>query len=183
MAKMPAQRPSSSFQAYTTPLRFLHALQEKLGIGAFTLDAACSEENQIPGTLFGLTLKEDALSPLSDWNKGGWTYCNPPYGDLRPWVRKARDEATLGASIAMLLPASVGANWWREFVESNAFIFFLNGRLSFPPQTAPYPKDLATLIFTPWLVDTHPGSAIWDWRAEPPPLEDPTFGEEPTTNA
>jgi hypothetical protein len=111
---------------------------------------------------------DEAMDSLADHNSwkvttGGWAFCNPPYGDIRPWVEKAYTESQDGAQIAMLVPASVGSNWWRDWVEDVAYTIFLNGRITFVGASAPYPKDCAILLYAKYL---HGGHVYWRWTAE-----------------
>lgn len=80
-------------------------------------------------------------------------WCNPPYSDIRAWVRKAWSEWELPESapelIVMLLPANrVEQKWWQEHVEpyrdrpgSPLRVEFLPGRMRFiRPDWTPGPK-------------------------------------------
>jgi hypothetical protein len=66
---------------------------------------------------------------------------NPPYGrGIGPWVEKASESDAL---VVCLLPASVDARWWHEFVEGRAAVVtFLRGRQRFSEATenAPFPS-------------------------------------------
>lgn len=106
------------------------------------------------------TETSDALT--MDW-ADGWTWCNPPFSHIAPWVKKAYEEAAKGAWIAMLLPAGVGSNWWRNWVDGNAHVLLLNGRLTFVGETTPYPKDCVLLLWTPFI---HGGYEVWNWKEE-----------------
>lgn len=158
---MPEQKPGRSKQDYQTPPEFLAAVKSRLCIEEFEFDLAASEENTVvPGRFFS-----EADNALSDvWlTSGGWLWCNPPYGDIGPWVERAASQSDLGAHIAMLVPASVGANWWRDYVVNESYQLFLNGRLTFVGAEGPYPKDLALILYTPFI---RSGSAVWNWREE-----------------
>jgi phage N-6-adenine-methyltransferase len=45
----------------------------------------------------------------------GWL--NHPYADCTTWVKKAHEEALLGATVVMLQPAAVHRVYYREFVK------------------------------------------------------------------
>lgn len=99
----------------------------------------------------------------------GWAWLNPPYANIRPWVARAygqsRGFTTMrrkGANIAMLVPAGVGANWWRDYVDKKAMVWFLNGRLTFVGCETCYPKDCALLLYGP---DVAPGYDVWHWQS------------------
>jgi len=156
----PKQKPGRSKQDYCTSPEFLKALKHRLGIENFHLDVAASEENSVGLRWF--TEEHDALRPEVSW-KDGWAFCNPPFGHIEPWVKKAWEEAQRGAWIAMLLPAGVGANWWRDYVDGKAHVLLLNGRLVFTGETTPYPKDCVLLLYTPYI---RGGYEVWNWRKE-----------------
>lgn len=84
----------------------------------------------------------------------------PPYSNIKEWVAKC--DGSL-AAIALLVPASVGSNWFRDHVDGKARVFFLNGRVTFVGHKAGYPKDLILCLYGP---DIAPGYEVWDWRKE-----------------
>jgi phage N-6-adenine-methyltransferase len=151
---MPQQKPGRSKQDYRTPPEFLAALKYRLDIEDFTCDVAATAENSV-----GLSYCEDGLE--EPWARSGWNFCNPPYGHITPWVSIAWEETYRHVRTAMLVPASVGANWWANHVDGKAHVLFLNGRLTFQGCTAPYPKDLAVLLYTPYVKG---GYEVWNWR-------------------
>lgn len=156
---MPLQKPGRSKQDWATPPAFIFAVKRRLNDG-FVVDLAADENNSVAPAHFN----ESQNSLIQDWGGatvGGWGWLNPPYGDLRPWAEKAANESLDGARIAMLVPSSTGSNWWRDYVVNDAYILFLNGRLTFVGADGPYPKDLALLLYTPFI---RSGSAVWDWR-------------------
>jgi DNA (cytosine-5)-methyltransferase 1 len=158
----PKQKPGRSKQDYCTPPEFLEALKRRLHITEFEIDLATSDENHVAQ----MWITEQNNSLIQNWGPPyvkGWGFCNPPFAHIRPWVEKAATESANGALIAMLVPAGVGANWWRDYVDGLAHVLFLNGRLTFVGETAPYPKDCAILLWTPFI---YGGYEIWNWRTE-----------------
>jgi phage N-6-adenine-methyltransferase len=157
---MPIQKPGRSKQDYQTPPEFIKAVKNRLHIDEFKVDLAADFGNaQAP-----LWFNEEQDSFKQNWAeaaKGGWAWLNPPYANITPWVEKAKQEADNGAHVAVLVPASVGANWWLHWVEPWAWQVYLNGRLTFVGETAPYPKDCALLLYTPW---GFAGHEIWRWN-------------------
>lgn len=157
---MPAQKPGRSRQDFQTPSEFLAAVKHKLGIEAFTIDVAADEENTAAEVWWAE--EDDALA--QDWAQGeGWAWCNPPFGDLQPWVEKAYLESCHGAQVAMLVPAGVGSNWWRDHVHGVARVLLLNGRLTFVGQPTCYPKDCCLLLYSKTV---EPGYEVWTWPKE-----------------
>lgn len=158
MSKMPAQRPSTSRQDYETPDDILLAVKNRLHIEHFAMDVAASPTNAVTTEYY--TEQTDGLA--NPWAGEGWNWCNPPFGQLALWVKKAKEEAERGASTVMLVPASVGSNWYASWVEPYAFVSYLNPRLTFKGATDPYPKDLMLLFYTPW---GFTGNEVWFWKA------------------
>jgi phage N-6-adenine-methyltransferase len=161
---MPAQKPGRSIQSVRTPDNFLTAAQRRLG--PFWIDLAATKENRVVKRYY--SPKDDALSQpwcpnpvMQPHLHGRFAWCNPPYADLAPWVRKGLIEAQGGASIAMLVPAGVGSNWWRDYVHHQARVLLLNGRLTFKGHDSPYPKDLALILFSPDVAFEY---EVWNWR-------------------
>lgn len=51
------------------------------------------------------------------WRMGEVIWCNPPFSDIEPWVRKA---AFAAATVVMLLPANrTEQPWWQRYIESD----------------------------------------------------------------
>ena len=162
---MPVQKPGRSKQDYQTPPEFLAAVKKLLEIDFFDVDLAASVNNSVAGPNY-YSEENSALDEKNSWNiGGGWAWCNPPYGTIKPWVQKALEESKKGARIAMLVPASVGSNWWRDYVDAMANVLFLNGRLTFKGHTAPYPKDCALLMYGP-VPDNSGSYSVWNWRSD-----------------
>ena len=167
--RVPPQKRGRSRQDWATPPNFLTAVKKRLLIGEFTFDLAASPSNRVCEGFF--SIEDDSLS--KDWAAlgKGWLWLNPPFGDIGPWVRKAREEARKGASIAVLVPASVGSNWWRDYVHQNMCdVYFLNGRITFVGAPDPYPKDLALLLYhhaRDWCTDCGSGKIdVWSWAKD-----------------
>lgn len=158
---MPRQKPGLSKQDYGTPPEFLTAVKNRLKIPKFDIDLAATYDNAVADECY--TERMNALSPEHPWKMGdGWSWLNPPYARLAPWVLKAASEAANGAQIAMLVPASVGSGWW-AYAAARSYQAFLQGRLTFNGETAPYPKDCALLLWTPW---GFTGQEIWRWSVK-----------------
>lgn len=153
---MPAQKPGRSRQDYATPLEFLWAVKHRLGIQHFSIDLAATPSNAVAKRFY--TVEDDAL--VQSWVYPGWAWLNPPFANIKPWAQRAYLQSRYGAHIAMLVPAAVGANWWKAWVHHKAFWLALNGRITFVGETAPYPKDCALLLYGP---DVAPGHDVWTW--------------------
>ena len=157
MPRLPRQKPPGrSKQDYATPLVLLHAVQRRLGIGVFACDLASTAANTV-----AVSYCDSAANGLAQSRVfAGWVWLNPPFARLAPWVRRAVEQSQRGAHVAMLVPAGVGANWWRDWVHGHCFVLFLNGRITFVGEMTPYPRDCALLLYGP---DVAPGYDIWRW--------------------
>ena len=155
---VPVQKPGRSKQDYRTPATFLTAVKTLLGIEEFAVDLAADALNTV-------AKKYHTEAVTQAWDHWGldWAWLNPPYATIEPWVLKA---ATARMNIAMLLPASVGANWWKQWVHRRAKVLFLNGRLAFIPDkpTWLYPKDCALLLYGPRTA-AYDDYDVWTWRS------------------
>lgn len=157
----PPQKPGRSKQDYRTPPLFLDAVRRRFGITAFSIDLAADEGNTVAPLFY--TEADDALKQPWRTADRNWAWCNPPFANIAPWVEKAYRSTRVGARVLMLVPAGVGANWWRDWVDGKAFVLFLNGRITFVGETMPYPKDCVLLVYGP---DVAPGSTVWSWASK-----------------
>lgn len=101
------------------------------------------------------TKAERYFTPEQDSLKQDWRLCtgvlwlNPPYGNIEPWARKCALELSFGHEKLLLVPASVGSNWFWKWVWPYAVVHSV-GRMAFDNcfnkdgdlVTTPYPKDL-----------------------------------------
>lgn len=156
--KMPEQKPGRSIQDYATPKDFIAKVEQRYG--QITFDLAAHQGNKVCPRYFGpgSPLAEDAFEV--NWAElPGLLWLNPPYADIGRWAYKAKNSAGAGARIAMLVPASVGANWFWDSVERYARVYCLSPRLSFDGKN-PYPKDLILAVY-----DCFPNDIVrWRWN-------------------
>lgn len=111
----------------------------------FTLDACADIINHKCKNFF--TIQQDAL-------KQRWSphtvYINPPFSKNYDFVKKAHDEANLGALCVMLIPARVNARWFHDFVWDDRLHYvrpgvelrFIRGRIPYVgtyAEGAPFP--------------------------------------------
>lgn len=170
----PKQKPGQSKQDYETPLVFIEAAMKRLKIDAFDADLAAAEHNAL---FFPYFTQHDSAFDQPTWKFGnGWNWMNPPFAHIGPWVKRAYQEmCDHQARTAVLIPAGVGSNWWRDYVHGKAMALLLNGRITFggcPPnpktgKVDAYPKDCALLLYSPdepvhfecgkWPYD------VWEW--------------------
>ncbi len=154
----PAQKPHLSKQDYATPVEFIIAVEAKFGHIGFDLAAEPDTSKAGPYSCF--TKEENALT--KDWHElatNGWLWLNPPFGDIGAFAEKCAIESEKGARILMLVPASIGSNWFRAHVLRKAMVFGLNPRMSFDG-IAMYPKDLMLVVYTNGVN----GFDQWRWK-------------------
>lgn len=124
-----------------TPLWLFRKLDSEFH---FTLDVCATAHNaKCPRFI---TRGEDAL--LTSWGKE-ICWMNPPYGQkqLPVWVRKARLEAKLGATVVCLVPSRTDASWWHDYVMDCAEIRFIRSRVNFDDGRRKAPFASAIVIF------------------------------------
>lgn len=182
---MPVQKPHRSKQDYVTPPEFISAVHHLLTIEDFTFDFAADPQNAKAPNYWAE--REDSLSKSAlQWNaelklaQYGWGWLNPPFTNIGAWAAKcaAASAQRSQTHIAMLVPAGVGSNWFRDYVAGKAEVLFLNGRLCFIPewrytvdpsprnttgafyQSVPlYPKDCILCLY-----GHAPGYKVWTWK-------------------
>lgn len=86
-----------------------HVLQKRF---RFTLDVAASAENTKLTNYY--TKQDNGLA--QDWS-GYRVYCNPPYSDIAPWVRKAWASRRSDLVVMVLPNNRAEQGWWQELIE------------------------------------------------------------------
>ena len=155
---MPVQKPGRSKQDYGTPRELIQAVE--LRFGQLDWDLAASKENaKAP---YFLTEKSNYLThPFRTWIEDGTLcWCNPPFANIGVWAEKWASDATAGARIIALVPASIGAEWFAEHVFDHATIIGLRPRITFEGCKDPYPKDCMLLCYGMEV----PGGYFQTWR-------------------
>lgn len=161
----PPPAPPTNNQHWGTPREFLDAVERRFGkIG---LDLAAKAENHVAPVWFGPGSPveiEDALNPSSNWSD--WVdprelrWLNPPFEDIEPWAAWCSSFRTL-TTIAMLTPASIGTEWFRNHVHGRALVLGLSPRMAFVGCPDPFPKDLMLSVYGPLVA---PGFDCWRWK-------------------
>ena len=82
---------------------------------------------------------------LIDWNIN--TFVNPPYSNVKPWVRKAiNDNREFGSTIVLLLKMDTSTMWFAELKQAGAKFLWINRRLRYGTgRQAPFPSMIAVL--------------------------------------
>jgi phage N-6-adenine-methyltransferase len=108
----------------------------------FTCDAAASGTNRKHPENYW-TKQDDALT--KEWC--GVIWCNPPWNNIGPFVKKAYEEAQRGATVVMLVPLWGHADWFIQYA-SHAEIRILDEGVAFVGFDLKYEPTLCVLIFT-----------------------------------
>lgn len=162
---MPKQKPGRSVQEVGTPYEFLAAVQNRFG--AIVWDLAADASNHVVDDWSGPGSVKQPDSLAGAWwaLPPGLLWLNPPYANIADWAAKcarARAEGHGNSKthrIALLVPASVGTNWFADHVAEKALVLFLRPRLTFVGHRDPYPKDLMLAVY-----GERPGYECWRWR-------------------
>lgn len=128
---------------WATPQAFYDKLDKEFH---FTIDVCASVWNAKHSRFWGPV--QDALTRT--W-LGERCFMNPPYGrEIKQWVKKAFDEAQLGALVVALIPSRTDTSYWHDYIEGKQEVRFIRGRIKFetengPMDAAPFPS--AVVIF------------------------------------
>jgi phage N-6-adenine-methyltransferase len=164
--KMPAQRPGRSQQTVGTPREFIAAVEKRWS--ALSVDLAASPGNAKAPLAIYEDERDSLTVPWGDEYPDMLHWLNPPFDNIAAFAEKCAREGELmfsrrrGERIFFLVPASVGANWWAEWVHPSARIKLLSPRLTFEGHTQPYPKDCALCIFGDEPLEPH--YEPWRWK-------------------
>jgi phage N-6-adenine-methyltransferase len=128
---------------WATPQSFFDKVSAEFG--GFDLDTCATAENAKCAAYFDIA----AGGLDQDWAGKNW--CNPPYSELKRWVKKARREQLRGNLTVMLVPARTDTIVFHESIynQPNVEVRFIKGRLKFggSENSAPFPSML--VVFRP----------------------------------
>lgn len=141
--------PSNIKDLWQTPKPLFDTFNKEFN---FTMDVCASHENTLVGHTYW-TESDDALS--QNWGFRSW--CNPPYSNIMPWVKKAIEEHEQGCTIAMLVPADPSVKWFKLAYESCNEVRFISGRISFVNDDTQKPVN-----------GNNKGSVLFVWRGSAP---------------
>lgn len=164
----------TSKQDYKTPRDFLDKVEARFGPIRFDL-AADADNCVVKGDARVKRFYSAEDSAFAhDWNTDigsmggmgleGLLWLNPPFDNIAPFAKKCADTVRLAKGptrIALLVPASVGSNWFRDYVWQKSSVFFLNGRICFDGKH-PYPKDCLLAVYD--RAKSH-RAEVWPWKA------------------
>ena len=156
-----------------TPMVFVNAVEAKFGPLACDLAATAANKkasHYVDEATNSLSLNWHIMA---DCCRSGLLWLNPPFTNITVWAKKCAAEVQLGARILLLVPASVGANWYWDWVAPFADVYSV-GRMVFDDCydregkliTTPYPKDLVLAYYNASLTGQSYGDAQLGGRAE-----------------
>jgi phage N-6-adenine-methyltransferase len=152
---MPAQKPGKSRQDYETPWEFIHAVETMLS-EKFEVDLAATANNTKATRYVGYN------SLNQDWDTyQGLLWLNPPFANIEPWAKKCAESVK--ARICFLVPASIGSNWFTNYVHNKAMVLALSPRISFDGK-GPYPKDCILAVYRNLYLSPITGFRLWRWK-------------------
>ena len=95
----------------------------------FELDATCNHNNCLCKLgMFYDDGMDFLITPLRHMgNNLGSVYCNPPYSNPAPFVKKAAEESLKGATVVMLLPADTACKAFHKYIMGIDYIKDANG--------------------------------------------------------
>jgi phage N-6-adenine-methyltransferase len=128
---------ASNNQVWETPDDVFLPLQSEFN---FTLDVAANAENAKAEKYFD----EEIDGLTQDWT--GTCWMNPPFNNLKAWVKKAYEEGQKGATVVCFVPAGTNTNWFHDYCFKGE-VRFLRGRPKFNNVTHGLPQPLAIVIF------------------------------------
>lgn len=134
-----------------TPWEFIHAIIKRFS--ALSVDLTGSEINRKAPRV--ITAEMNSLK--CDWTgelNGGLGWDNPPFGNITPWTRKHAEERQQGANTLLLVPGSIGANWYWDFVEPYAHVLSV-GRMCFDNCFDRKTGELVTTVYAKDLILCH----------------------------
>ncbi len=114
-----------------TPTEFIRKLQSAID-GKFSLDP-CSGAEPVPIAETRFTKEDNGLA--QDWSGHDTVFVNPPYSDLKDWlkkvVREANREQNAPNLIITLLPGNTSTQWFHRYAAESEYLCLVEGRLTF----------------------------------------------------
>lgn len=95
----------------------------------FTIDICAEEWNAKLKNYRSLERGEDGLSMTWDCHH---VWCNPPWQDVKPWVKKAFLASHVSKAV-LLLPSRTDQSWFAEYAPSCRVEFIAPGRVQYDP--------------------------------------------------
>ncbi len=155
-----------------TPWWFIRSLQDYIGI-TFILDVAAKEDTAKAINYYSIENGENGL----DLHWDLFNFCNPPFSNIQPWIKKARIEAKEGAITALLIPDKAEVGFTRLARDIADTVIHMPFRLNFlRPDGIPFldskgkpsgPKfAVCVYLITPWGINMPIRDTYFDFRVK-----------------
>lgn len=131
------QRFASNNQVYETPDEIFLPLKDEFG---FTLDVCANQENAKCERFFD----EETNGLNQVWN--GVCWMNPPFKDVKHWIKKAFESSLDGTTVVCLVCAKTNTNWFHDYCLKGE-VRFIKGRPKFKGMQHGLPFPLAIVVF------------------------------------
>jgi phage N-6-adenine-methyltransferase len=118
--------PESEQDCAQTPWWFIKSLEDFTSLEIF-LDVCASPKTAKSETYLSLEEGDDAFKQC--WGDINW--CNPPYSDITPWIKKALSEAIIGSITLMLIPDKPEVGYTRLSRQHADTVIHMPFRLNF----------------------------------------------------
>lgn len=130
----------SGTDEWETPQDVFDRLNEEFD---FDLDPCATGQNHKCSTYY--TKDQDGLSKT--WG-GSRVFCNPPYSEIKKWVRKAYEESFKpGTIVVLLIPARTDTKYFHDYILHRSEIRFIKGRLRYSNSRHNCPFPSMVVIF------------------------------------
>lgn len=139
---------SKKSDEWGTPIDFYNKLNKLFG--PFTLDPCASDENHKCDKYY--TIETNGLE--QSW-EGETVFVNPPYSDIKAWIKKSIEETKKpNTKVVLLIPARTDTKYFHELIVLNAKeVYFIKGRLKFSDgstglsNSAPFPSMIVVFDY------------------------------------
>jgi phage N-6-adenine-methyltransferase len=118
--------PESEQDCAQTPWWFIKSLESFTFLN-IDLDVCCATDTAKANEFYSIDNGSNGL--LKDWK--GVSYCNPPYSDITPWIKKSYSEAICGAITLMLIPDKAEVGYTRLARQHADTVIHMPFRLNF----------------------------------------------------
>ena len=125
---------TSNSDEWETPKKTYDELNSEFN---FNLDPCASDDNHKCDKYY--TQETNGL--IQSWDNFR-VFCNPPYSDIKNWVKKASEAK--GGVVVLLIPSRTDTRYFHEYIyqKPGVEIRFIKGRLKFGDavNSAPFPS-------------------------------------------
>ncbi len=119
----PIEKKESIGDEWQTPDWLYNALDSEFH---FDIDVACNFKNsKAKFGLFGTGLIDEWNYDMKTNHGAKTVFCNPPYSNITPWVRKAVEQLDNGVTSVFLVPSSTDTAWFQFCIYNAREIRFI----------------------------------------------------------